>query len=62
MGSLVERDRMIARKKGITAGAVTVGAVALMTMAWPLGLVAMVPAGFLVKDWFMYRARRGMRF
>jgi hypothetical protein len=25
-------------------------------------VIALVPAGYLVKDWFMYRAKRGMRF
>ncbi len=62
--SLAQKDRDTARNKGLIAGAVTTGSVALIaTGAAPIiGLVALVPAVFLVKDWFMYRARRGMRF
>ena len=62
--SLVQKDRETARKKGLVAGAATAGSVALIaTGAAPiLGLLALLPAAYLVKDWFMYRARRGMRF
>lgn len=62
--SLAQKDRDTARKKGMVAGAVAAGSVALIaTGAAPiLGLVALVPSALLVKDWFMFRARRGMRF
>ena len=62
--SLAEKDKETARKKGIFAAAATAGAGALIiTGAAPiLGVIALVPAGYLVKDWFMYRAKRGMRF
>ena len=62
--SLGQKDRDTARKKGLVAGAATVGSVALIaTGAAPvLGLVALLPTAYLVKDWFMFRARRGMRF
>jgi hypothetical protein len=62
--SLADKDRSTARKKGLVAGAATVGSVALIaTGAAPIvGLVALVPSVYLVKDWFMFRARRGMRF
>ena len=62
--SLADKDKDTARKKGIVAAAATVGAGALIaTGAAPiLGVIALVPAGYLVKDWFMYRAKRGMRF
>lgn len=62
--SLAQKDRDVALKKGVLAGAVTTGSVALIaTGAAPIiGLFALVPAALLVKDWFMYRARRGMRF
>jgi hypothetical protein len=64
MGSLVSRDREVARKKGLVAGAATAGAVALIaTGAAPiLGIIALVPSAYLVRDWFMFRAKRGMRF
>ncbi len=61
--SLADKDKETARKKGLVAGAATVGAAALaVTFSPVLGVVALVPAGFLIKDWFMYRAKRGMRF
>jgi hypothetical protein len=62
--SLAQNDRDTARKKGLLASAATAGSVALIaTGAAPiLGVVALVPAAYLVKDWFMFRAKRGMRF
>lgn len=62
--SFVDKDKEIARKKGIVAAAVTTGAGALIvtSVAPVLGVIALIPAGYLVKDWFMYRAKRGMRF
>jgi hypothetical protein len=46
------------------ATAATTGAVALIaTGAAPiLGVIALIPSAYLVKDWFMFRAKRGMRF
>ena len=61
--SLAQKDRETALKKGIVASAATAGSVALIATVSPiLGLVALVPAAYLVKDWFMFRAKRGMRF
>ncbi len=62
--SLAQKDRETARKKGLLASAAAAGSVALIaTGAAPiLGVVALVPAAYLVKEWFMFRARRGMRF
>jgi hypothetical protein len=64
MSSLAQRDKDVARKKGLAAGAATAGSVALIAtgVAPILGIIALVPAAYLVKDWFMYRAKRGMRF
>ncbi len=61
--SLAEKDKETARKKGIVAATATAGAGVLLFAVSPvLGAIALVPAGYLVKDWFMYRAKRGMRF
>jgi len=61
--SLATKDQETARKKGIIAGAATAGSVALLVVVSPvLGALALVPSALLVKDWFMFRARRGMRF
>jgi hypothetical protein len=61
--SLALKDRSTARKKGIIAGAATAGSVVLIATVSPLlGVLALLPSAYLVKDWFMFRARRGMRF
>jgi hypothetical protein len=61
--SLADKDKQTARKKGIVAAAATGGVAALFVMGAPIAAaIAVVPAGYLVKDWFMYRAKRGMRF
>ena len=62
--SLAQKDKDTARKKGFVAGAAAVGSVALIaTGAAPIvGVLALLPSAYLVKDWFMFRARRGMRF
>jgi hypothetical protein len=60
--SLISRDQQKARQKGWIAAAATAGSVLLMTASLPLGIIAVIPAGLLVKDWFTFRAKRGMRF
>jgi hypothetical protein len=60
--SLASNDRATARKKGLIAAGATAGAVALVAVAPVLAALAVVPSAFLVRDWFMFRARRGMRF
>lgn len=61
--SLADKDKETARKKGLIAGAVTAGAATIAVAASPIvGAILLVPAGLLIKDWFMYRAKRGMRF
>jgi len=64
MGSLIEGDKRTARRKGVTAAAVGAGAVAVTALGAPIaiGVLGLVGAGYLTWDWFMYRAKRGMRF
>ena len=64
MGSLIEADKRTARRKGVTAAAVGAGAIITATVlgAPILGALGLVGAGYLTYDWFMYRAKRGMRF
>ena len=63
MGALIEGDKRIARRKGFTAAAVGAGAVAVTVAVSPvIGVLGLVGAGYLTYDWFMYRAKRGMRF
>ncbi len=61
--SLRENDIRTARKKGFVAAAATGGAAVLLIAGSPiLGVMALVPAGYLGWDWFKFRAQRGMRF
>ena len=62
MGSLIETDKRTARRKGLTAAAVGAGAVALTVASPVLGIIGLVGASYLGYDWFMFRAKRGMRF
>jgi hypothetical protein len=60
---LAEKDKQTARKKGMVAGAATAGSVALLAFVNPvLGVIGLIPSAYLVKDWFSFRAKRGMRF
>lgn len=64
MSGLMERDKARARRKGLLATATgTTGAVLLATATAPvLGVIGLGVGAVLAVDWFMFRARRGMRF
>ena len=63
MGALMSSDRKKARVKGVTAAAVAGGSALVAYAGAPvLALFGLVGAGYLTYDWFMYRAKRGMRF
>ena len=63
MSTLRERDEETAKKKGLVAGAALAATgVAAVIVSPVLGLVGLVPSAYLAYDWFMYRAKRGMRF
>ena len=61
--SLVTRDKSEAKKKGLIAGAAWGGTVLLFAFGSPiLGAAAVGGSVFLTYKWFMFRAKRGMRF
>lgn len=63
MSTLREQDQETAKKKGLAAGAALAATgVAAVTLSPVLALVGLVPTAYLAYDWFMYRAKRGMRF
>lgn len=63
MSTLRERDEDTAKKKGVMAGAALAATGAAAVFVAPvLGIVGLVPTAYLAYDWFMYRAKRGMRF
>ncbi len=61
--SLISQDKAEAKKKGYLALGAWAGAGLLVAVSAPvLGGIAAGGAGFLTYKWFMYRAKRGMRF
>lgn len=61
--SLVARDKSEARKKGLVAATAWGGTALLFVGGLPvLGAAGVAGAGYLTYKWFMYRAKRGMRF
>ena len=60
--SLMSRDKAQARNKGLIALSTWVGAGILVFYHPMLGLLAGVGAAVLTFRWFMFRAKRGMRF
>lgn len=64
MESLVTRDKAQARKKGLVAASAWGGTVLLgVTIGSSLLVIpAAAGAGYLTYRWFMFRAKRGMRF
>jgi len=63
MTTLRERDEETAKKKGLLAGAALAATgVAAVAVSPVLAVVGIVPTAYLAYDWFMYRAKRGMKF
>ncbi len=63
MSSLMARDKSEAKKKGLYAAGAWGGTALLAMAAGPiLWVPAAAGAGYLTWRWFMYRAKRGMRF
>jgi hypothetical protein len=61
--SLVTRDKSESKKKGMLAGAAWGGTMVLFALGAPwLGVAAVGGSVFLTYKWFMFRAKRGMRF
>ena len=62
MGELTTTNQKTARRKGLTAAAVAGGSALLLVASPVIGVIGLCGAGYLTFDWFMYRAKRGMRF
>jgi len=61
--SLVQRNKVVAKRKGTFAAAAAIGGgVAAVAGAPILAVVALGGAAYLTWDWFSFRVKHGMRF
>ena len=63
VSSLVQRNKVVAKRKGAIAAATAGGAAVLAVAGAPIvAVVAAAGAAYLAWDWLSFRLKNGMRF
>ncbi len=64
MSSLVQRNKVVAKRKGTIAAATAAAGAAIIVVGGPvtLGVVGLAGAAYLTWDWLSFRIKNGMRF
>ena len=61
--SLVQRNKVVAKRKGALAAVTAAGAGVVAVAASPVvGIIGLAGAAYLTWDWFSFRVKNGMRF
>ena len=61
--SLVQRNKVVAKRKGAIAAVTAAGAGAIAVAGLPVvGILGLAGAAYLTWDWFSFRLKNGMRF